>query len=1006
MILSCTLFLASGQAQDDGKLNSESYWSTHNSPIFYGAKSITFEAGALDEFDPQDPRFRVFARDFEDGDLTSNIELVENNVDPTSAGEYHISYSVADSHQNTTLLDVAVTVTPAPTEPPTPEPEVPTPEEQVSNIVVERTVYTLPAMPNLTAAGLSRQDNNDRQILGLALSADERVEVCAPDGNLDIVLWTANGPDTATIGNCTTLTSDAFAIPLVTTPILADGRLDHTLRLELTYPNTVSPLNYYHAGDTAATSSSDNYGIAESETIMAPVAAGQLADVESLNDTLAYYQGAVEALDQLIGLDLNPADLSDQNVRAKTFVSNDFLGLEHDAGLRLLAQHYLGNFEDSDLVTHELAAELFTHYAMVALKDSNRMQLADVEEEYNAARRSGTVDSAARVYALVNLLDHFEGAAAYAQFARSARAQAGTTASADFFLTSIARAYGVNVLPYLESWGQGTDWGFRVSDTTKAQIADKQYPLLSSLADFVSADGLAQIRSDSRFPLAYDLVSGSVLTAHGLTGTVTLTVEIPDFSNLAGKVALIKDGKNIIRRVSLDTLSDEQKTLEIADLPVGTYALQMPVFSDYEQPLIYITVREQENTTYEYRYTAPVTEPSDDLDDTAYAALRTEILAQLKAYAERVTEQELNDRSRNAAEKSALVRQFKRLRAEDQVDYAGLIARIERGGLSTVTYIGAEAFANSSKIKFYDIITAVDAEDGVMELTAENTQYRLERIHPDRLTYYIIYQITDSDGNTVTFKTNPVFISEVDTDDENNQLPELPDTPELPTYPNEDPDDDPGNSSNWLGGSNNSTADPGDSSDPSQSPSNDSDPSAPSSGQDQSQDSSDPTDGDGSTDLTAGANDTTDAGLSTGINSSSTGYNPNGAYYGSTNNVVGSNISTEDSSTSDLTPTLPEPIVDSDHDVVAGPTTTKPTQTPANPSASSSREETDLFTQISSFFGGIFEKVPTDPIMFISILSAIIAVILLFVAAKKYIELRANAEYHSETEINFEDSVF
>ena len=59
---------------DTEKKNKNSYWSTKNAPIFYGATKITIKKDIIDNFDIKDTRFRIFAKDFEDGDLTTNIQ--------------------------------------------------------------------------------------------------------------------------------------------------------------------------------------------------------------------------------------------------------------------------------------------------------------------------------------------------------------------------------------------------------------------------------------------------------------------------------------------------------------------------------------------------------------------------------------------------------------------------------------------------------------------------------------------------------------------------------------------------------------------------------------------------------------------------------------------------------------------------------------------------------------------------------------------------------------------
>lgn len=61
-----------------------------------------------------DPFSGVSAKDSEDGELTSAIEVISNDVDPTKAGIYHVSYRVVDSVGEEALKTISVTVTEKP----------------------------------------------------------------------------------------------------------------------------------------------------------------------------------------------------------------------------------------------------------------------------------------------------------------------------------------------------------------------------------------------------------------------------------------------------------------------------------------------------------------------------------------------------------------------------------------------------------------------------------------------------------------------------------------------------------------------------------------------------------------------------------------------------------------------------------------------------------------------------------------------------------------------------
>ncbi len=118
--------------------------------MIYGASEITIPQGT--DFDVKDTRFRVFAKDFEDGDLTQSIVVTEN-VNEDAVGTYTISYSVEDQHGNETQLSVPVNVVSA----------------ETNEITVKRLMYTIPNVSNMDQAGTNRNNYGDRQHLGIYL---------------------------------------------------------------------------------------------------------------------------------------------------------------------------------------------------------------------------------------------------------------------------------------------------------------------------------------------------------------------------------------------------------------------------------------------------------------------------------------------------------------------------------------------------------------------------------------------------------------------------------------------------------------------------------------------------------------------------------------------------------------------------------------------------------------------------------------------------------------------
>ncbi|MBC2103732.1 immunoglobulin-like domain-containing protein [Listeria booriae] len=75
------------------------------------APTITATDKTLKRGDTFDALAEVSAADKEDGDLTSDIQVIANDVNPDQEGTYSVTYSVTDSDNNTTTKQVNVTVT-------------------------------------------------------------------------------------------------------------------------------------------------------------------------------------------------------------------------------------------------------------------------------------------------------------------------------------------------------------------------------------------------------------------------------------------------------------------------------------------------------------------------------------------------------------------------------------------------------------------------------------------------------------------------------------------------------------------------------------------------------------------------------------------------------------------------------------------------------------------------------------------------------------------------------
>ncbi len=163
----CTAFAAStGGNVPDKKVYGPKiqYISEKNAPVFYGTSEITVPENTVIDLD-HDARFRMFARDNEDGDMTQKIvvksapqEILSGK--PLPAGEYTIAYSVTDQSGNTSTINVPVHV-----------------QQGGKEFRLSKLMYTLPSVQHLNELGYTRGNNHDRQIVGVFLDVGGEVEM-------------------------------------------------------------------------------------------------------------------------------------------------------------------------------------------------------------------------------------------------------------------------------------------------------------------------------------------------------------------------------------------------------------------------------------------------------------------------------------------------------------------------------------------------------------------------------------------------------------------------------------------------------------------------------------------------------------------------------------------------------------------------------------------------------------------------------------------------------------
>ena len=634
--ISLAVTISTKENTENIKKNPDSYWSTKNAPLFYGTTKITLKKGIIDEFNILDTRFRIFARDFEDGDLSQKIKH-SGEIKIDEVGEYEIIYTVTDSHNNTTTLTVPVIVT----------------DDENEKITVERTIYTIPSVWNMDLAEFSRCNYGDRQILGIYLSANQSVQarIISAENNINVnFINNDSHKETAvtipTTGEWITLKNNKDnvgydSVPLLKTTVLskANTQLDKTYKIELKYDETIKPLNYYHYQDNEEKfksewiQSGDSYGVIESETLILVVPYTDIKYMTNyyrngfttLDKFLEYYQKVVEKMDEYVGLEFNPEKITDQNVRTKYLVranvngvgaayyAGDHVGVNNASmgsffemnwgGLHELGHGYQGSLGKGEMLLGEVSNNILGHYIQVDKSiytaTGNWLgELSAIEESRNAERLKGKtftqVDEPTRLYVIVNLLNTFEKGTTYAKMYSWYREQlhlGRTMTNQDAYTEAIADIYDINIIPYMEAWG------LNLSNKVKEKIYEAKYPSMNILKDIVSEEDLEKIMIGEKTDLKYSLISDIALQKYNATGNLKLYIDIDEFDNIKGKVILLKQGTEIIRAIKI-----ENEQIELKNIPIGTYYLQMPILIEYEQNITNIQIKSNIDNIYTYKY--------------------------------------------------------------------------------------------------------------------------------------------------------------------------------------------------------------------------------------------------------------------------------------------------------------------------------------------------------------------------------------------------------------------
>ncbi len=663
VLLTVILIFSFFKVNAEEKRNPDSYWSKENAPVFYGATKIQFSNLYTTLFDVKDARFRIFATDFEDGDLTNSITY-EGFVDVTTPGTYEISYKVKDSHNNETTLVVPVIVT----------------DEDTKEMVIERTLYTNPNTDNITKTGINRSTYHDRQMLGIFLPDGKKFYMKTIDSNYDISVHFDNrassceGSSIKALKNgeevefqniktgCqnlsgysplnqvegTPITLDSIPFAYTVNLPAADNGVNKTLKIQIRFNiDDVLPLDYYHYKDNLVDfiskwqDSGNQYGLVDSERLQILIPLDNISkynayQFKTIDALLEYYNNVITHYDDYIGLELNPLELTDQNVRVKYFIKPNkngagaaYYGSDHVAannqnifpffernwgGLHEIAHGYQGSLGNGSMNLGEVSNNVLGHYAQIdkSIFDDNLDwlgKLPDIEETMIRTRDTYLVATPEemtieplkgnifkmKLYTLINLFDSFEGTTSFKKLNRWYRSEinkGNTMKNEDAYIRFFANEYKANIIPYFEGYN------FFASSSVVDNILSRDLTPVNSLGDIITNSATREsFMNNNNLTLNYGITENSLLRTSGITTSLTLNIDIDEIENIKGKTIRIKDGNTVIKSIKVET-----KNITIDDLPLGTYLLQMPILTGYSQEYAYVTLTDSTNEV-NYVYT-------------------------------------------------------------------------------------------------------------------------------------------------------------------------------------------------------------------------------------------------------------------------------------------------------------------------------------------------------------------------------------------------------------------
>lgn len=606
--LMCSMLAGTGIAGTAAVFAAE---TDNQSPVISGTSKIQILKG--DTFDTKDVLNRVYAMDYEDGDLTKDIQIVSEDVNTSEAGTYSVVYEVKDkdggSDQHTTVVEVVDAF-------------------GADGQVIQKTLYSKEKADHLLAVDMWRGYHHDRQHLGIYLNAGTslKVRIANPQEVVNYMYMDIFGDD-SDIEKVYTIPYDGSWVTIPATDVVEDmvpfiRTLQSDVQPIIEYcfvEDGMEELTYYYDGDDeeaffAAWNGNDHqYGVIEGERITMLIPRRDKDSIlhnsttreeyqfKSLDEMIAYFNDLQVQYDEYVGLEYDQNAGVNKNVRAKYFAKADATGvgaayysghlytaensesmngyLKYDwMTMHEVAHGYDTKLTSGDLPLGECINNMIGYFyqrKVLAEGDNgwSSMQNFELVEDYYMEQLEqgltfNTMQFDARLYCMLNALTVSDPKTMMAELHRGWRADGAKTGVTDFVVESFSNTSGYNLVPYFE------EYGIYTSEMVKSRIYEKNYPIVNHFADHFASEAeanAAKVSVGDAVNGAYGLALAEDMSKLNLKGSLKVQIQIDDLEQVAGKEVILMDGEKEIAKAVI-----EENEISFADLPIGTYRLVLP----------------------------------------------------------------------------------------------------------------------------------------------------------------------------------------------------------------------------------------------------------------------------------------------------------------------------------------------------------------------------------------------------------------------------------------------